>query len=72
MKNSTFVLKKNDVPLVAAVAADGNFFAPPPRKKEKEKKIKVKFHSLDLIMSCRLCCRLNQMVRFDSRDPSSH
>lgn len=27
-----------------------------------EKKIKVKFHSLDLIMSCRLYCRLNQMV----------
>lgn len=26
------------------------------------KKIKVKFHSLDLIMSCRLYCRLNQMV----------
>lgn len=74
MKNSTFVLKKNDVPLVAAaaVAADGNFFEPPPPEKKEEKKIKVKFHSLDLIMSCRLCCRLNQMVRFDSRDPSSH
>lgn len=50
MKNSTFVLKKNDVPR----GADGNFRA--------LKKIKVKFHSLDLIMSCRLYCRLNQMV----------
>lgn len=67
MENSTFVLKKNDVPLVAA-AADGNFSEP----QKKKKKIKVKFHPLDLIMSCRLCCRLNQMVRFDSRDPSSH
>lgn len=26
------------------------------------RKIKVKFHSLGLIMSCRLCCRPNQMV----------